>query len=91
MEVDAVPDPLGYRNTPDDPLYVDQWHLTMLGDIERIWAEYDGSSVSVGIYDNGIEYVHPDLNDNYDDTKHVTVGGVVLDPAPGGIVTQASW
>ncbi len=78
------PPPPGDYYHPDDPLYFDdkQWHLAMLGDIERIWAEFDGSGVFVGIYDNGVEWSHPDLFDNYEFGLRVTVGGEVLDPDP---------
>jgi subtilisin-like proprotein convertase family protein len=81
------PPPGGDSYTPDDPLYSQQWHLAMLGDIEAVWADFTGAGVSVGVYDNGIEYVHPDLWDNYDDSKHVWVNGSQLDPAPSGTVT----
>ena len=50
----------------NDPLYADQWHLNLLGDIETIWAEYTGAGVAVGVYDTGIQSAHPDLDDNYD-------------------------
>jgi len=70
-----------------DPLYGDQWHLTMIGDLQTIWQEYSGAGVSVGVYDNGIEYTHPDLAANYDASKHVIVDGQALDPSPSGIVT----
>src|SRR5262249_7225004 len=35
-----------------------------------------------GIFDDGIEYSHHDLNDNYDPTKHLIYNNQVLDPAP---------
>jgi Ca2+-binding RTX toxin-like protein len=54
---------------PSDPLYVSQWHFALIGDIETIWEEYDGDGVSVGVYDDGIDYNHPDLDGNYDPTK----------------------
>ena len=50
----------------NDPLYADQWHLNLLGDIETIWAEYTGAGVTVGVYDTGVQSAHPDLDDNYD-------------------------
>ncbi len=50
---------------PTDPLYEDQWHFDLIGDIETIWDDYDGSGVIVGVYDDGIDYNHPDLDDNY--------------------------
>ena len=68
---------------PDDPGYADQYHLHEIGYLERAWADYTGDGVSVGIYDDGIQYSHHDLNDNYDAGKHVIVNGQVLDPAEG--------
>ena len=64
--------------TPSDPLYSEQWHLGMLGDIERIWAEFTGAGVLIGIYDDGIEYSHVDLDDNYVDMT----GSGLPDPYP---------
>jgi VCBS repeat-containing protein len=81
------PPPPGPADPTGDPLYGDQWHLTMIGDLQTIWQEYSGAGVSIGIYDNGIEYTHPDLAANYDASKHVIVDGQVLDPAPSGIVS----
>ena len=40
---------------PNDPLYAQQWHLTRLGNIEKIWDEYSGAGVHVGVYDTGVE------------------------------------
>ena len=58
--------------TPTDPLYDDQWHFSLIGDIESIWEEYDGSGVSVVVYDEGVEYDHEDLAANYDASMHFT-------------------
>ena len=74
---------------PTDPLYANQWHFDLLGNgggrarIETIWSEFNGSGIHVGIYDTGVQSSHYDLNDNYDPTLHVVVGGNVLsgDPA----------
>ena len=66
---------------PTDPLYASQWHFALIGDIEAIWDEFDGSGVSVGIYDNGLQYTHPDLDDNYDASLHfVDSNNTLYDP-----------
>jgi subtilisin family serine protease len=57
--------------TPNDPLYASQWHLAMLGDIETIWNEFTGLGVTVGVYDEGVDYLHEDLASNYDASLHV--------------------
>jgi hypothetical protein len=33
---------------PNDPLYSQQWYLTKLGNIEKIWDEYSGAGVHIG-------------------------------------------
>ncbi|EBA02110.1 hypothetical protein RB2150_00355 [Rhodobacterales bacterium HTCC2150] len=41
--------------TPTDPLYVNQWHFPLLGDIETIWDEFTGAGVKVAVYDDGVQ------------------------------------
>ena len=67
---------------PTDPLYPQQYHLDQIGNIEAIWAEYTGRGVSVGIFDDGVQYDHPDLARNYDSSLHFRDGGVVYDAYP---------
>jgi Ca2+-binding RTX toxin-like protein len=67
---------------PTDPRYAAQWHFGLLGNIERVWDEYTGAGVTVGVFDNGIQYTHPDLNDNYNPALHFTHEGIVYDPMP---------
>ena len=85
---EASPEDAG-RFVPTDPLYSSQWHLNMLDDqgdaewaIEKIWNDYNGAGVSIGIFDDGIEYSHSDLDDNYDATRHLIYLGEVLDAGP---------
>lgn len=68
--------------TPTDPLYVDQWYLARLGDIGSVWEDYTGNGVRVGVYDDGIQYTHPDLDGNYDASLHVLIDGSTVDPMP---------
>lgn len=51
--------------TSTNPLFATQWHFALIGDIQTIWAEYDGTGVTVGIYDDGVEAGHEDLAANY--------------------------
>lgn len=75
----AVPSLAATGMTPSDPLYPQQWHFPLVGDIETIWEEFDGSGVHVGVFDDGIEYTHPDLAANYDASLHFTYQGVTYD------------
>ncbi|MGV6802405.1 MAG: S8 family serine peptidase [bacterium] len=68
--------------TPNDPLYASQWHFGFMGDIEAIWEDYNGTGVNVGVYDDGLQYSHWDLNDNYNAALQVSVAGNVIDPDP---------
>lgn len=70
--------------TPTDPLFGSQWHFALLGDIQTIWNEYNGSGVHIAVYDDGIEYTHPDLAGNYDSSMHFQYGGITYDPMPLG-------
>ena len=83
--------PRSYR--PLDPLYTQQWHFGLLGrlgfgntadtvGIERVWANFTGRGVRVGVWDDGIESTHWDLAANYDATRHVTVSGTLNNGQP---------
>ena len=66
------------------------WHIDDFIHIQDIWPTYTGAGVRVGVYDNGVQYTHSDLNDNYDFSLHVVFSGFVQDPSdvvnsgPGG-------
>lgn len=68
--------------TPTDPLFSQQWHLSMLGNIRKVWNDYTGAGVSVAVYDNGVQFSHPDLAANYDASAHFRYGGVTYVPTP---------
>lgn len=78
---------------PNDPLLSSQWHLAMIGrlgfstvnstaGLERIWAQYSGDGIHVGIWDDGVQSTHWDLDGNYDASRHVTVGGTLNNGQP---------
>ena len=71
-----------------DEIALGQWHLGLMGSIDKVWADYDGRGVTVGLYDTGIQYSHWDLDANYNDALHITVAGKTYDgeyrPASGG-------
>ncbi len=75
--------------TPSDNLAPNQWYLfeslydgrsTIGLGMPEIWDDYTGRGVTIGIWDDGIEYTHPDLAGNYDTRLHVTLNGEVHDP-----------
>ncbi|VDP08442.1 unnamed protein product [Soboliphyme baturini] len=63
-------------NSPTDPLYPFQWYLKNTGqfggkerldlNVEKAWAlGYTGKNVTTAIMDDGVDYMHPDLKDNF--------------------------
>ncbi|MEO1210338.1 MAG: S8 family serine peptidase [Cyanobacteria bacterium J06638_20] len=60
---------------PQDPLFNQQWHLHNRGqtggtpgidlNVQSVWLDYTGHGVLVGVIDDGIDWRHPDLQDNY--------------------------
>ncbi len=82
---------------PSDPLLSTQWHLFNIGrlgftqtdsldGLERVWADYRGRGVSIGIWDDGVQANHWDLAANYDASRQITVNGTPNTGQP----TQAS-
>ncbi|KAL1243800.1 Neuroendocrine convertase [Trichinella spiralis] len=62
--------------SPTDPLYPYQWYLKNTGqwggkpnldlNVEKAWAlGYTGKNVTTAIMDDGVDYMHPDLKDNF--------------------------
>jgi len=56
---------------PSDPAFSSQWYLG-LGpgsiNVQNVWDEYTGQGVLVGVIDDGFDYTHPDLVNNYNTT-----------------------
>ena len=52
---------------PNDPLFGNQWHINSAYDInvQGVWDDYTGDGVVIGFFDTGIQFNHPDINDNY--------------------------
>jgi len=78
---------------PTDPLYSQQWHFGVLGrlgyrtvsnteGIERVWSDYTGRGVTVGIWDTGVQSSHWDLQPNVRADLRVTVNGALNDGEP---------
>lgn len=49
--------------SPSDLLYSGEWYIhgTYGTHADKVWGDYTGNGVTVAVYDNGIEYGHPDL------------------------------
>ena len=83
------------RAIPDDSLFGDQWHLQNTGqtgglpgaDINAVdaWDSVLGSGVVIAIVDDGLQYTHPDLADNYRADLSYDFNDNDPDPAPGPV------
>lgn len=67
-----------------NPLFSQQWHFDLIGDIQAVWEDYTGEGVSVGVYDDGVQETHEDLDGNYDSTLHYFGNGYFDDGQPNG-------
>lgn len=72
---------------PVDPLFATQWHFGLIGNIQKIWDEFNGTGIKVAVYDDGVDFNHEDLNDNYDAALEVVDNlGVVQRPIPDDVI-----
>jgi subtilisin-like proprotein convertase family protein len=81
---------------PNDPLFSLQWYLENTGqaggtpgidiDVLRVWDDYNGLGVRIGVYDDGVEtegaFAHPDLVGNYDPALEPVIAGQVHNGQP---------
>jgi subtilisin-like proprotein convertase family protein len=74
---------------PNDPFYAQQWQFTKLGNIEKVWDEYSGAGVHVGVYDDGVQSAHPDLAANYGASRHVVINGSPVGGEPNATTPSA--
>ena len=66
---------------PTDEKFVNQWHLDAIN-APAVWDDYTGQGVTVAITDNGVDYTHVDLDDNYDTSIDYDYYGGDADPFP---------
>ncbi len=79
--------------TPNDPLFVDQWHLFNSGQgggrqgedtrVVGVWDEYTGNGVTIGVVDDGLQVDHPDLADHIRGELGYDFANNDGDPTPG--------
>ena len=62
-----------------DAEYGPQWHLRYLGDIAKVWQDFTGKAVKVGMFDDGAQGWHWDLAPNYDASNNLNVNGWIVD------------
>jgi subtilisin family serine protease len=79
--------PVATLAVPSDPYLARQWHLIDRDsgldlNVRAVWKAYSGAGVTVGIWDDGIEYTHPDLDGNYARRLHIRLDGERHDPFP---------
>ena len=80
------------RLVPNDPLFVNQWHLLNTGqgggtagedaNVTGVWDTYLGSGVTIAIVDDGLQRTHPDLISRYVATASYDFNGNDPDPTP---------
>src|SRR5687768_14505919 len=81
---------------PSDSLFGKSWHLKNTGqtggkvgidiNVTAAWDDYTGEGIKVGVYDDGIDYNHADLDGNYDASLHVvSAAGKVYDALPNAL------
>lgn len=68
---------------PSDPLFPQQWYLLNTGqtggtpgidlNVTGVWQDYTGAGINIGILDDGVQYSHPDLDDNYNTDTDIDV------------------
>ena len=77
---------------PNDTYFSNQWHLRNTGQtggvvgldlgLTNVWNSFRGAGVTIGIVDDGLQYVHPDLAPNYVAAVSYNFNDGNGDPAP---------
>jgi subtilisin-like proprotein convertase family protein len=76
-------------NLPTDTQFSSQYYLRNTAGGQKdlalfrgdtsVWDEFTGEGVRVGIIDDGIDYNHPELDGNYNASRHAVINGVTID------------
>ncbi len=80
------------KTIPNDPLFSQQWHLrntTQLGGalwvdagVTPVWDTFEGSGITIGIIDDGVQHAHPDIQPNYNTSLDYDYNSNDSDPTP---------
>jgi len=80
------------KKIPNDPLFSEQWHLrntTQLGgalwadaNVTSVWDTFEGSGITIGIIDDGVQHAHPDIQPNYNTSLDYDYNSNDSDPTP---------
>lgn len=82
------------RLLPNDPLFSQQWTLHNTGqngaavgadiNVSNVWDSFRGAGITIGVIDDGLQYTHPDLEDNADTAIDYDYRDDDDDPEPVG-------
>lgn len=85
---------LAKRLLPNDPLFSQQWTLRNTGqngatvgadiNVSNVWDSFRGAGITIGVIDDGLQYTHPDLEDNADTAMDYDYRDDDDDPEPLG-------
>ncbi len=83
--------PYAFARTPNDPFFVNQWYLRMIG-METAWDTATGdSSMIVAVLDTGVDLDHPDLAGNLWKNSKEIPGNNIDDDRNGYIDDVEGW
>ena len=76
---------------PNDAWFPSQWHLRNVGqsggtpgvdvNVVSVWDAWRGGGVAIGVVDDGVQAVHPDLTANLDASLSMNFNASTFDPA----------
>ncbi|MGG6296172.1 S8 family serine peptidase [Leptolyngbya sp. AN02str] len=80
---------------PSDPLFNQQWYLLNTGqtggtpgmdlNVVPVWNDYTGQNITVAILDDGVDYTHSEINDNYNMAIDYDATQKDSDPEPSNV------
>ncbi|MEJ5245029.1 MAG: S8 family serine peptidase [Bacteroidota bacterium] len=70
--------------SPNDPLITNQYYLTNIAAYQAWDVSLGDTTVVIAIVDSGIDYTHPDLQDNLSSVKYDFVGDVTYTDVQSG-------